>query len=122
MRKNIHVGMFRSMFRRDYSVYWDPTQFIITHQNAGGEGRVAEMPVNTFPNQSNYLYAQSGVASQPVTAAPQPGETQPVNSRPGLRWSVQNPAAVVNSPSGKGKSSDKKVPWTVDRFEDIRRR
>jgi murein DD-endopeptidase MepM/ murein hydrolase activator NlpD len=122
MRKNIHVGMFRSMFRRDYSVYWDPTQFIMTHQNAGGEGRVAEMPVSTFPNQSNYQYAQSGVVSQPVAAAPQPGDTQSVNARPGLRWSVQNPAAVVNAPTSKGKPPEKKGPWTVDRFEDIRRR
>lgn len=123
MRKNIHVGMFRSMFRRDYSVYWDPTQFIMTHQSPGGEGRVAEMPVNTFPNQSNYRYAQAGVISQPIGAVPQPGEAQPVNARPGLRWSVQNPGAVVNAPNSKsGKPAEKKGPWSVDRFEDIRRR
>lgn len=114
MRKNIHVGMFRSMFARDYSVYFNPTQFIVTHQSPGGGGRMAEVPTNTFPNQSNYRYAQTGVASRPVAGAP-------TRTATGIRWSVSNPSAVVNSPSSKKPKGDK-GSFKVDRFEDLRGR
>lgn len=121
MRKNIHVGMFRSMFARDLSVYFDPTQFVMTHQNPGGEGRVAEVPVNTFPNQTNYRYAQNGVASRPLAGV---GEPVPARPATGIRWSVQNPAAVVIAPAPKnGKAlPERKGPWTPDRYDDLRRR
>ena len=116
MRKNIHVGMFRSMFPRDYSAYFDPTQFVVTHQSPGGEGRMADVPLNTFPNQTNYRYAQTGVTSRPIAAS------EPARTTSGIRWSVSNPGALVNSPTSKKTKTDPKGPFKVDRFEDLRRR
>ena len=49
LRKNIQVGMFRSSFPRDFSTYWDPTDFIAAHRTLTGAGTVASVPVNTFP-------------------------------------------------------------------------
>lgn len=116
MRRNIHVGMYRSMFSRDSSVYFNPTQFIETHRESNGSGRLVDVPLNTFPNQSNYRYAQTGVASRPVAGA------VPARASSGIRWSVSNPSAVVNGPSPKNSKPESKGNFKVDRFEDIRRR
>jgi murein DD-endopeptidase MepM/ murein hydrolase activator NlpD len=48
IRKNIEIGMSRAVFARDFSNYYDPSQFILAHRNlspAGGSYRVA---MNTF--------------------------------------------------------------------------
>ena len=47
IRKNIHIGMYRSLFARDFSNYFDPTAFINSHRqlNGRGEGLIA---LNTF--------------------------------------------------------------------------
>ncbi len=47
VRKNINIGMYRSMFARDYTNYYDPTEFVNDHRQlrAGGSALVA---VNTF--------------------------------------------------------------------------
>jgi murein DD-endopeptidase MepM/ murein hydrolase activator NlpD len=52
IRKNIHVGMFRSSFSRNFDTYWDPTQFIAAHRNLGGAGTSAAIPINTFPTNA----------------------------------------------------------------------
>jgi murein DD-endopeptidase MepM/ murein hydrolase activator NlpD len=106
IRKDIRVGMYRSMFARDYSVYHDPTQFVLTHQRLAGDGRIAEVPMNTFPNQR--------VASRETVPAP-------INYRTttGVRWSVQNPSALVSS-SKNSKSNGKRGSFQVDRFGDMR--
>ncbi len=49
IRKNIRVGMFRHSFPRDFTTYWDPTQFITARQTLPGAGRMASIPINTFP-------------------------------------------------------------------------
>ena len=120
MRKNIHVGMYRSMFPRDYSTYYDPAQFISAHQSLSGDGRFADVPINTFPNQSNSRYAQTGTESRPVAASPDPTFVR-VNG--GIRWSVQNAGAVVNGPASKNSKTtpERKGSFKVNRFEDIRR-
>jgi len=33
IRKNIEIGMSRAAFARDFSNYYDPSQFILTHRN-----------------------------------------------------------------------------------------
>lgn len=110
IRKDIRVGMYRSMFARDYSVYHDPTQFVVTHQRLAGEGRIAEVPMNTFPNQR--------VASRETHP---PAAPPPVNYRTttGVRWSVQNPSALVSS-SKNAKPNARRTPFQVDRFGDMR--
>ena len=47
IRKNIYIGMYRSMFARDYTNYYDPTEFVNTHRQlrAGGSALIA---MNTF--------------------------------------------------------------------------
>jgi murein DD-endopeptidase MepM/ murein hydrolase activator NlpD len=47
MRKNLEVGMNRSKFPRDFSVYYSPRQFLIGHRRLAG-GRSYAMVVDTF--------------------------------------------------------------------------
>lgn len=55
IRKNLSVGMNRSKFKRDYSVYYSPTQFIRANRRLRQESRRVQIPVDTFlksnPNQ-----------------------------------------------------------------------
>ena len=48
IRKNLRIGMARSAFPRDFTNYWDPTEFIAQHPRLAGGGRVATVPINTF--------------------------------------------------------------------------
>ena len=47
IRKNIHIGMFRSLYARDFSNYEDPTAFVNAHRQlrSGGQALIA---LNTF--------------------------------------------------------------------------
>lgn len=47
IRKNIHIGMFRSAFARDFSNYFDPTNFIDGHRHLRG-GEQTLIALNTF--------------------------------------------------------------------------
>ena len=47
VRKNINIGMFRSQFARDYSNYYDPTEFVNDHRQLRGGGN-ALIALNTF--------------------------------------------------------------------------
>ncbi len=47
IRKNIHIGMYRSSFARDFSNYYDPTAFINAHRQLNGHGE-AMIALNTF--------------------------------------------------------------------------
>jgi murein DD-endopeptidase MepM/ murein hydrolase activator NlpD len=47
MRKNLEVGMNRSKFPRDFSVYYSPRQFVIAHRRLVG-GRLYAAVVDTF--------------------------------------------------------------------------
>ena len=47
IRKNIHIGMFRSLYARDFSNYFDPTAFINAHRQLNGRGE-ALIALNTF--------------------------------------------------------------------------
>jgi murein DD-endopeptidase MepM/ murein hydrolase activator NlpD len=110
IRKDIRVGMYRSMFARDYSVYHDPTQFVLTHQRLSGEGRMARVPINTFPNQR--------VASREK----QRSVPAPINYRAttGVRWSVSNASALVSSSKNSKSTNGKRGSFQVDRFGDMR--
>jgi hypothetical protein len=97
------------MFARDYSVYHDPTQFVVTHQRLPGGERIAEVPMNTFPNQR--------VAAR-ETHPPAPPQIN-YRTTTGVRWSVQNPSALVSS-TKNAKPNVRRGPFQVDRFGDMR--
>jgi murein DD-endopeptidase MepM/ murein hydrolase activator NlpD len=89
MRKNLRVGMARSAFPRDFTTYWDPTDFIARHQRLEGGGRLAAIPINTFipyngPDDLDAAVAQSGTASKsPFAVNPnaRPSATSPLKPR-----------------------------------------
>ena len=75
VRKNLEIGMSRAAFARDYSNYYDPTQFITAHRHlqAGGSYRVA---MNTFIHDSkinfnaarNYSHSHRGGTRESAAA------------------------------------------------------
>ena len=48
VRRNINIGMFRSMFARDLTNYYDPTAFINEHRQLQGGGGSVLIALNTF--------------------------------------------------------------------------
>lgn len=119
MRKDLRIGMYRSMFKRDYSAYFDPTQFIITHQRTSGGGRTVSVPVNTFPNQSGYAEASKYANKTRTADKPSPttssGKRLVFGSSP--RW--KSDTGKVTSES-KAPTTKKKSIFQVDRFGDLR--
>ena len=60
VRKNINIGMYRSQFARDYTNYYDPTEFVTTHRQLP-TGRDALVAVQTFvPTPRTGLQAADG--------------------------------------------------------------
>jgi murein DD-endopeptidase MepM/ murein hydrolase activator NlpD len=48
IRKNITIGMSRDAFARDFSNYYDPSQFILSHRNLQAGARTYRVAMNTF--------------------------------------------------------------------------
>ncbi|HEY2140143.1 MAG TPA: peptidoglycan DD-metalloendopeptidase family protein [Chthoniobacterales bacterium] len=48
IRKNLEIGMSRSKFQKDFSNYYDPTQFINSHRHLAGGGANYKVAMNTF--------------------------------------------------------------------------
>src|SRR6266404_3047858 len=48
IRKNITIGMSRDAFARDFSNYYDPSQFILSHRNLQTGARTYRVAMNTF--------------------------------------------------------------------------
>ncbi len=48
IRKNLNVGMNRSGYPRDYSIYYNPTAFINDHRQLRKEYRLHNIPVDNF--------------------------------------------------------------------------
>lgn len=92
MRRNIQIGMHRSSFARDFSNYWDPTAFIAARPKLPS-GRLARVPLNTFP------------------ASPPPAYAAAVEE--GFRLAKPPSVPRTNSSSPRG-------PFKVDRFGDMR--
>lgn len=69
MRKDLRVGMFRSSFPRDFSVYWDPTRFVAEHRVLDhGGGRFVAVPLNTFPATPPPILAETTLPASAVEA------------------------------------------------------
>ena len=68
IRKNIEIGMSRAAFARDFSNYYDPSQFIASHRHLPTNGGTYRVALNTFTRDAkinwnkarNYSHAHSG--------------------------------------------------------------
>ena len=89
MRKNLRIGMARSAFPRDFTNYWDPTQFIALHGRLAGGGRIAAVPINTFvayngpADLASAAAEAGGMPRSPLT--PNPNSQPSATSRLKLR-------------------------------------
>lgn len=93
IRKNLRIGMARSAFPRDFTNYWDPTQFIAARPRCEGGGRIATVPINTFvpyngpadlssaTSQAGGGDARSPLATQPSNPNAQPSATSRIRPR-----------------------------------------
>ena len=131
IRKDLRVGMARSKYPRDYSVYYSPRHFIRDHRNLRFEPRKVRVPLNTFmksnPNlmtvtkievPSLALQAKSGPDAPPVIEKVLVEQTNPGNAEPGNTRSMWDkiiglfvgngelaePPLTVEKPSTDGKS------------------
>lgn len=86
IRKNLAVGMNRSDFKRDYSVYHSPTSFIEKYRRLRQEFRRVPIPVNTFMRSNPNLLTMDRISApealrEPIAAggegAPLPDEPRP---------------------------------------------
>ena len=70
VRKNINIGMYRSQFARDFTNYYDPTQFVTTHRQLP-TGFNTIVAVNTFvPTPKTGLLAADGAYELGINRAP----------------------------------------------------
>jgi murein DD-endopeptidase MepM/ murein hydrolase activator NlpD len=56
IRKNLEIGMSRSKFGKDFSNYYDPTQFINSHRHLAGGGANYKVAMNTFTHDWAYHF------------------------------------------------------------------
>jgi murein DD-endopeptidase MepM/ murein hydrolase activator NlpD len=54
IRKNLTIGMNRASFARDFSNYYDPTQFIQAHRSLRGGPSNTTVAMNTFSQPQNF--------------------------------------------------------------------
>lgn len=52
IRKNITIGMSRDAFVHDFSNYYDPSQFILSHRNLQTGARTYRVAMNTFTHDT----------------------------------------------------------------------
>jgi murein DD-endopeptidase MepM/ murein hydrolase activator NlpD len=52
IRKNIEIGMSRAAFARDFSNYYDPSQFILMHRNLQSSRGKYRIAMNTFTHDA----------------------------------------------------------------------
>jgi murein DD-endopeptidase MepM/ murein hydrolase activator NlpD len=56
IRKNLEIGMSRSKFQKNFSNYYDPTQFINSHRQLSGGGANYKVAMNTFTHDWAYHF------------------------------------------------------------------
>jgi murein DD-endopeptidase MepM/ murein hydrolase activator NlpD len=56
IRKNLEIGMSRSKFQKNFSNYYDPSQFIASHRRLSGGGANFRVAMNTFTHDSAYHF------------------------------------------------------------------
>jgi len=66
IRKNIFIGINRSAFKRDFSNYYSPTDFINPRRKLNGGGRSALVAINTFNDPRVFSAPSQGTAVSKV--------------------------------------------------------
>ena len=77
IRKNIEIGMSRAKFAQDFSNYYAPSEFILSHRHLQGGGARYRVALNTFAYDAripwdklrNYSHAHTGGGSSQSAAA-----------------------------------------------------
>jgi murein DD-endopeptidase MepM/ murein hydrolase activator NlpD len=77
IRKNLEIGMSRAAFARDFSNYYDPSQFIAAHRHLSSNGGTYRVAMNTFTHDArinwdkarNFSHAHTGGGSSESAAA-----------------------------------------------------
>jgi murein DD-endopeptidase MepM/ murein hydrolase activator NlpD len=59
IRKNLEIGMSKSKFQKNFSNYYDPSQFIASHRHLSGGGANFRVAMNTFTYDSAYHFSDS---------------------------------------------------------------
>ena len=59
IRKNLEIGMSRSKFQKNFSNYYDPSQFIASQRHLSGGGANFRVAMNTFTYDSAYHFDNS---------------------------------------------------------------
>lgn len=95
IRKNLNIGINRSAFKRDFTNYYRPGQFIAARRKLPGGGRSAVIPINT--------YSLGNMAPAPAHDSVKRGSP----------WTTSEKPAPVKPPPAP------KSTFRVNRFEDL---
>ncbi len=114
VRKNLFIGMNRSAYARDFSNYYDPTEFIQSHRHLPGGGVRGLIAVNTYApypaggSAAEGAYELGALRGPAVITAPLPGKSAFDIKR-------RTPPATV---PGNASFDRLNTPFKVDRFGD----
>jgi len=105
MHKNLCMGVSRAGFRRDFTNFYSPTDFIVAHRKLpGGGGRMGMVAINTFTGPGNALaYSEDRGSKSLVFHGESNTDEQPSSASP-----------PKNLPSKKRSTT-----FHVDRFGDL---
>lgn len=70
IRKNIYIGMFRTLYAQDYSNYYSPTAFINGHRTCASDRYSYEVPIDTFTAEGRKLAQPSVNGASSVAVRP----------------------------------------------------
>ena len=123
MRKNLNVGMYRSSFPRDWSVYWSPTDFIAAHGSLAGGGRIVAVPVNTFAETAPPLLAGDRVYT-PAVPPSRAGTAVVEGSLVSRDGRTPLPSNIYSGPTSSQPTRPptpiRHQEYRVNRFEDMK--
>jgi murein DD-endopeptidase MepM/ murein hydrolase activator NlpD len=63
IRRNIEIGMSRAAFAQDFSNYYDPSQFILTHRHLSTSGGTYRVAMNTFVRDAHINFNKARIDS-----------------------------------------------------------
>lgn len=114
IRKNIYVGMFRSYWPRDFTVYFDPTDFI-TGRPKMPSGRTVRVPIDTFrPGPEGTVPAPQ--ATPPSPLRPRTTTVYPPQSSSSVPTSNRFYNSTTNTP---GDPNARRL-WDEDSYDRSR--